>query len=202
VVFTSTRNGDVPHLFRVDRDGSNLKQLTKTPAFFDAPSASPDGKWVVYSSIDRILMRIPATGGEGKSFGGLAAGEPVRVATGIHHTSDGRFIGLVTYGKRPDGLQENRPGILSSEGGAPTLFPFEIRGPIYKFRPEEQSATFLRNVDGVWNLWRQPLPDGEPQQITKFTSGRIQSYAWGPGGTLYLGRGEESSDVVLISDFR
>ena len=49
LVFTSTASG-LPQLWIVDADGENLRQLTslKTPA--TNPSASPDGKWIYFSS--------------------------------------------------------------------------------------------------------------------------------------------------------
>ena len=44
---------------------------------------------------------------------------------------------------------------------------------------------------------------GEPHQVTKFASGRIFSFAWSRDGKqLLLSRGSESSDVILISNFR
>jgi len=44
---------------------------------------------------------------------------------------------------------------------------------------------------------------GKPHQFTKFSSGRIFDFDWSTDGKqLLLARGETSSDVVLISNFR
>jgi hypothetical protein len=51
--------------------------------------------------------------------------------------------------------------------------------------------------------WEQPLTGGDPHQVTKFASGRIFSFAWSRDGKqLLVSKGNESSDVILISNFR
>jgi Tol biopolymer transport system component len=59
----------------------------------------------------------------------------------------------------------------------------------------------LRN--GASNIWEQPLSGGAPHQITNFASDRIPSFAWSRDGKqLLLIRGNQTSDVILISNFR
>jgi hypothetical protein len=42
-----------------------------------------------------------------------------------------------------------------------------------------------------------------PHQITGFTSGRIFSFSWSRDGKqMIVARGSETSDVVLVSNFR
>jgi len=49
----------------------------------------------------------------------------------------------------------------------------------------------------------QPVSGGAAQQITKFATGLIFDFAWSRDGKqLLLTRGNESSDVILISNFR
>ncbi len=56
---------------------------------------------------------------------------------------------------------------------------------------------------GVSNLWIQPLDGGPARQITDFKEGVIFSYDWSADGKrIYLSRGSETRDVVLIRDFR
>ncbi len=80
---------------------------------------------------------------------------------------------------------------------------FESLGFLYRWSPDGKSLTYITQRSGVFNVWRQPL-DGKPaEQVTQFTSGEIFSFDWTPDGkTLLLAKGEESSDVVLIGDFR
>ena len=57
--------------------------------------------------------------------------------------------------------------------------------------------------NGVSNIWRQNLAGGMPKQITNFVSGQIFDFDWSRDGKqLALTRGSESSDVILITDFR
>lgn len=47
------------------------------------------------------------------------------------------------------------------------------------------------------------MAGGEPRQFTKFSAGRIFDFEWSSNGKqLLLTRGETSSNVVLISNFR
>jgi Tol biopolymer transport system component len=43
-------------------DGSNPKKLTNRAA--RSPHVSPDGKWVVYSHPNNIVLKIPIDGGD------------------------------------------------------------------------------------------------------------------------------------------
>jgi hypothetical protein len=55
----------------------------------------------------------------------------------------------------------------------------------------------------VVNLWSQPFDGGDPQQLTKFDTDSIFSYAYSPDGKLLAtARGRSISDVVLIRNFR
>jgi Tol biopolymer transport system component len=56
---------------------------------------------------------------------------------------------------------------------------------------------------GATNIWEQPLAGGEPRQFTNFTSGLIFNFSWSRDGKqLLLAKGDYTSDVVLISNFR
>jgi len=55
---------------------------------------------------------------------------------------------------------------------------------------------------GVTNLWMQPLDGGPPKQLTNFASESFFALDWSRDGKLVYGRGETTSDAVLISDFR
>jgi Tol biopolymer transport system component len=57
--------------------------------------------------------------------------------------------------------------------------------------------------NGAANLWEQPLAGGPPHQITNFASERINSFGWSRDGKqLLLIRGNITSDVILISNFK
>ena len=66
-----------------------------------------------------------------------------------------------------------------------------------------RSLAYKLTRDGVSNIWRFPLDDTPPQQLTNFKTEQIYSFKWSADGKqLVLARGTTTSDVVLISNFR
>ena len=61
IVFTSNRTG-TQHIYRLDIDGNNLKQLTNGTGEW-APSFSPDGRWVIFNA-NNGSWKVPSDGGE------------------------------------------------------------------------------------------------------------------------------------------
>jgi len=59
------------------------------------------------------------------------------------------------------------------------------------------------NGEGSADVYVRPLAGGEPRLFTHFTSGLIFSFSWSRDGQqLFLAKGNQTSDVVLISNFR
>jgi hypothetical protein len=58
-------------------------------------------------------------------------------------------------------------------------------------------------VDGVHNIWVQPLAGGAARPLTRFKSGHVLDFDWSADGKrLFMVRGEITTDIVLITDFR
>ena len=72
---------------------------------------------------------------------------------------------------------------------------------LVRFSHDGKGVVYPTRMNGVDNLWLQPL-DGTPgRQITNFQSERIYDFHWSPDGRqLALVRGHTDSDVVLIRD--
>ena len=69
--------------------------------------------------------------------------------------------------------------------------------------PDQKGIDYLLTRKGATNVWEQPIAGGPPHPITNFTSGRIFNFSWSRDGKqLLLAKGEDTSDVVLISNFR
>ena len=91
---------------------------------------------------------------------------------------------------------------MPTQGGKPEKTVLWPDGFHLRWAPTGDALTYFREVNGVGNLWTQPLDGSPPRQITNFTSLQIFSYDWTPDGKqLALSRGQETSDVVLITDF-
>ena len=57
-------------------------------------------------------------------------------------------------------------------------------------------------MNGVDNIWEQPVAGGPPKPVTHFTSDRIFGFDWSRDGRLALSRGTEPTDAVLIKNFQ
>lgn len=201
VVYFSSMQGGAPHIWRVNFDGTNLKQLTSGDFADFSPHVSPDGKWVLFTSWrsgTHLLWKIPNEGGEAIRM------SDVPTPRGVF-SSDGKFIGatqLVAGASPPWQL-----AVISLDGSnavklikPPTHFM--LRGPI-AWSPDGRGIIVKSDQNGVGNLWIQPIDGSNPKQVTKFTTDLIANFALSNDGKrLAISRGNASLDVVLIKDFR
>jgi eukaryotic-like serine/threonine-protein kinase len=195
VLFQSLSGGSA-RVWRAERDGSNPRPLTSSLANMEfAMAVAPDGDFFVYLPQDSSdLMKVPLRS-EGKPLviGAHSNGDP-RVSP------DSRLIAATFWARDASGRDERKILVIPATGGSPAAeFPF--RGKGYRWTPDGKALTYIRDDQDVSNLWRQPLGGSPPEQITHFKSGKIVSHTWTPTGTVMMGRGEETSDAVLITDF-
>jgi Tol biopolymer transport system component len=190
------RSGQDINIWRIDKDGSNLKQLTKGKLDFN-PAISPDGRWVVFSRAEsgkHFLMKVPSEGG------------PASQLTDYNSASatvspNGKWIACRYL------LTENQPATLAIvpfTGGQPAkVFPLPVTAsyPLH-WTPDGRAISFRNSVNGVDNIWEQPLEGGPPKAVTHFTSDKIFWFDWSQDGRLALSRGTEPTDAVLIKNFQ
>ena len=199
IVFGSFREGKVS-IWRVEEDGSNPTPLV--PAFDGSwLDCSPDGKWVVFTgqgqaagSPNRVPWRVSIDGGIPSQVTQESFGSPT-------YSPDSKLLAGFLAG-RPN--TPPQMAIMPAEGGAPlhtlSLPPDMGR---YAWSPDGHAIQYTLVRNGVANLWEQPLTGGAARQITNFTSDEIFAFAWSPDGKqLALSRGQQSHDVILISNFR
>jgi eukaryotic-like serine/threonine-protein kinase len=194
LVFDSHRDKKL-ELWRTDADGANGMMLADDVR---NSNCEPDGKSVVFST-SRKFYRIPIEGGT-----------PTEVLTttpdwGVFmpsYSPDGSMLAM--------GYQEGKPvpvskiGVVPATGGALRFignYPFGAGTLRWSRDGKSLQYTLIRN--GATNLWEQPLTGGDPHQLTKFTAGRIFDYAWSRDGKqLFLTRGNDNNDVILMTNFR
>jgi serine/threonine protein kinase len=179
-------------LIRTNADGSNPVTLNEDATTSDC---SPDGKWLIFASGDK-LYRLPIEGGSAV----LVFSSPLGLEAVI--SPDGRWI-AVSYEERGE-VPAPKIAIIPAEGGAPAhVFSRPFGSTRIQWAPDGKGVQFGLTRNGASNIWEQPLSGGPLHQVTDFTSGHIFDFSWTRDGKqLLLARGEQSSDVVLLSNFR
>jgi Tol biopolymer transport system component len=204
VVFISRRATDL-NIWGIDMNGTNLKQLTHG-GFDNTPYCSPDGKWLVYTSSDppvghQHLVKMPIEGGDPVSLTNTSS-------RGGIVSPDGKLIAC-WYWSHP--ASATQIAVIPFEGGEPlkvfdlppSAFP-SLPPPSYlRWTSDSRAVLYIDTRGNVSNIWSQSLDGGPPKQVTDFKSDRIFSFDWSRDGKqLALARGTQTSDVVLISNFK
>lgn len=192
VVFHSARGG-VSDIWRMNIDGSDLKQLTFGSKSFQ-PSFSADSRYVYYKSwLGGVgeLRRVPVEGGEPEAF-------TDKQTSWSTFSPDGR---LFAAAYRTDRL---RLAIFSTDTNriikqfdVPESAAFDMRP---RWTPDGMAVVYR---DGRFGYWRQSLDNQEAERMSELPLERLYTFAWSKDGKQFaFVRGQEIRDVVLISDFR
>jgi Tol biopolymer transport system component len=193
--------GGTPHIWRINVDGTGLKQLTSGDFADYKPSVSPDGKWVAFTSWRsgaQLLWKVPSDGGEAVRL--------TEAPTNLKAFSpDGKSIAITQF--VPGGTPQWQLAVIPVDGSAPAKFlsiPTHFNlGATVAWDPDGRAIIVKSDQGGVGNLWRQPIDGSSPKQITNFTSDLITYFAVSrEGKRLAISRGNASLDIVLIKDFR
>jgi Tol biopolymer transport system component/DNA-binding winged helix-turn-helix (wHTH) protein len=189
-------------IWRMSADGSNPIRIADE-TFAVGPQCSPDGKWVVYlRGPSWTPVKVPITGAKlpevlAQDFGfEISFGSPLRISP------DGKRI---MYLASPSASNPYQLKIIPFPDGGAELYKFDwpASGNVPRWAPAGDAVDYALTRNGVSNIWRQKLGGGPPKQITNLESGLIFDFDWSHDGRqLALTRGTQSSDVVLISNFR
>ncbi|MGD0458006.1 MAG: protein kinase [Terriglobia bacterium] len=188
------RSGE--NIWSMDMDGGNLKQLTEGKEDLH-PAISQDGRWVVFIRVQGgkyTLMKVSSAGGSASQLADYNSTWP-------SVSPDGKWIACFYF---PGQDQPASLAMVPFAGGQPTkVFPLPVtNAPPFLWTPDGRAISFINSVNGVDNVWEQPLAGGPPQPVTHFTSDRIFYFDWSRDGRLALSRGTDQTDAVLIKNFR
>jgi Tol biopolymer transport system component len=194
IVFESTRDGE-QHIWRMDRDGANARQVTNGGGETN-PRITPDGQTIVYnSSSDLTLWRIPLAGGQPTQLTQTYSGDPAVSPDGS----------LIAYNFRDTQASPQwKVAVIPARGGAPHKVFDRVRAEYHSFElnwtPDGRAVTYEASLEGVSNIWSQPLSGGPPRRLTNFTTDYIYGFGWSfDGRQLAVVRGSRDTDVVLFS---
>jgi TolB protein len=196
IVFVSDRAG-ARNLWRMNVDGSQPVRLTVGTAHF--PSCSADSRWIVYTGADDsgtvTLWRI-----------GIDGGPPVQLtdkwATGPAISPDSKWIVFQYWAYQAQGPPAFI-SLLPFEGGQITNLAALGDTALFRWTPDGTAVAYVDDEKGVSNIRTIQLDGSPPKQLTDFKSDQIFWFDWSRDGKqLALARGTQTSDVVLISDFR
>ncbi len=199
IIFVSTRRGG-PSVWRMDIDGSNPVLLTDGPGAEINPSVSPDGKWVFYQwdspEKKNSIWKVSIDGGTPVRLTNMESSRPVV-------SPDGRFFAC-EYGERLSS-PSSRLALISVDGGEPVKIldlPRVLRSRVFYWSSDGRSMLYSDSRERVDNIWSQPLEGGDPRQLTRFKEDRIFRFGISADGHFALGRGTDTSDAVMLTNFR
>jgi len=192
------------NLWRIDADGSNLKQLTQGVADV-GPYCSADERWVYYSDlVNARIMRVPSEGGEAEALKAAAIPGALLGTSGMGLSRDGQFL---TFTVLKSGANQSQMKVaivrLNEDTGTPARFiePDPRIVALPHFTPDGKSIVYIIRGNGAENLWIQPLDGGAGRMLTNFVSDTVQGFDYSPDGKkLAVFRSHVESDVVLLRD--
>ena len=200
IVFTSTRARSSRSVWRMDTDGGNLKRLTAGPGDL-FPQSSPDGQWVIFHSTRSGSLRLWKVSIDG--------GEPVRLTDKwtANPTVSPEGSQIACFYREDQPNSPIKVAIIPFAGGDPVKvldIPHSVNGPAgLRWTPDGRALTFVDTTGGVSNIWSLPLDGGAPKQLTDFKTEQIFWFNFSRDGkNLAVSRGKQTSDVILIKDFR
>lgn len=200
LVFSSNRAGN-QHLFRMNADGSDIKQLTFGESFDSAPDFSPNENSVVYASTvnnQTMLWKISTDGGDAKQLTDFEC-----VAPSV--SPDGKMIACVIPIQSV--VKTATLAVISADGGKPLktfdVIPFSWNYNPARWTPDSTALVFAKNEKKIGNLWKQNLAGSASVQFTDFNSEIIFNHTFSRDGKkIILSRGGINVNAVMLKNFK
>lgn len=200
IIFAAYVNSQRAHLYLMNTDGTDLRQVTSGEGREVDSSFSNDGKWIAYGSAKSFgtrnefsLWKQSIDGGERVSLNRDDCEMP-------HFSPDDKYISCV---------REQRDILILSSVDGTLVRSFRVPQSSTvsntlnfgaRWTPDGRSVAYIVNEKGVSNIWLQPIDGSSPKKLTNFTNGSIYHFAYSMDGSrLYLARGNQIRDAILIS---
>jgi serine/threonine protein kinase len=180
-------------LYVMNADGSNVLPLAPSLDVRDAPSWSPDGKFIAVAANDGEDTRVYKVPADGAA--------PLRLLDGLSRqpvwSPDGSFI---LYTQPIQGPQYAIKAVTPEKQPHPFPELSVSRGNSYQFLPNGKQLVVLLGRYPNQNFWMVDLETGQRRQLTNLKAGdAIGSFDVSPDGKQILfDRVRQNSDIVLI----
>jgi Tol biopolymer transport system component/DNA-binding winged helix-turn-helix (wHTH) protein len=202
IFFTSNRKG-VADIWRIDKDGSNPKQMTFGTDGL-APQCTTDGKWVVFTAPNSksafALHKVPVEGGAAETLG-------IENAEEVVISPNGKFLAcLMPEGLSSASVMPTNLTVISLVGGNIRRLgkvnprPADGGGAKLRWMPDSSGIVYIDSPDGNNNLWVQPLAGGQPRRLTSYSDDGIFDFNFSRDGRLAVLRGPVIYRIVRITN--
>jgi Tol biopolymer transport system component len=195
--------GNATNIWRVDADGTNLKQLSHGQRDRN-PECSFDSKWAYYvvANASRV-ERVPLADGTAETVPGTPIPHALILNRDFDLSPDGKAMAFVisTLGANPTRKIAVVPLDAGPHPQVRLLDPHPAISYPLRFTPDGKALVYPITQERAGNLWLQPLNGSHGHQITNFKSGQILELQWSPDGKKIgvLNR-QIDADVVLLRD--
>ncbi len=202
-IYQTTDESKALGLFKLEISSGQRVRLTTGKDVWIAYSA--DSKWVVFTrwGEQADLWKISIDGGDPVKLTNLAG-----YAQAPSVSPDGKLIAFHLW--KPN--KEPSVFAIIPFNGGDVIKTFQLslwnsrvqhaKGygkDTVQWTPDGQAIDYAVFNDNASNIWRQPIDDSPPFQVTNFTDQQIFNFAYSPDGKkLALSRGTYGRDVVLL----
>ncbi len=199
IIYTSNRSGN-KHIWQIDLDGKNSRQITNGKSWEDYPEVSADGKWLFYctrTDSRREIWKMNLASGKSKKVLDSAGGES-RISPADSNQAIAHYFDTQEKEKRPWKY------MLFSHDRELDLRRLNID-------PEAHSFEWKKDGTGIYypnksrnqnNLWFYSIKDNETRQITNFNDEKIVNLSVSPDDkTIALSKGVSTGNILQITGF-
>jgi eukaryotic-like serine/threonine-protein kinase len=175
IILEQSSEDRIPHLWRVNEDGSNLRQLTSGTGEY-LISVSPDSGTVLFQPAEHPEELWQLRQGS----------KPMKLVSPFTSKAlfspDGSRIAYDSP-RESEGRTRSVWNIIPAGGGntlATLSLPLEASG--VQWAPDGNALTFVNGA----NVFRQRLEAGSPEPVTRFSEGWVSGHEWAPDGKRLL----------------